>query len=322
MAQITRSTKIGGGTTLSANTLARAADVETDALTLFNAHNNHDTGNSKWQIGSFENSSSTVLIANNSTGTNNIFEARDNGTAVLTVADGGAVTATGALSVGSVSSVLKGPDGSASAPTYSFSTSGNDDNGMFLSAANTVAFSAAGTQRLSISSSAITAALNLAMGSNKVTGLAAGSAAGESVRYEQLKVLQVVSATVTTAFSSTSATFVDTNLTASITPVNTSNKVLVIATGSGRISANGQAAFFGLERNSTDITTTDGQIKLNSSAAGIYWAGCTFVRLDSPASTSAVTYTVRVRNSDGATAAHFGDGVQAQDIVLIEINGI
>jgi hypothetical protein len=101
MAQITRSTKIGGGTTLQSNTLARAADVETDILTLFAAHNAADDGSAKWQVGSFENAVSTVVIANNSTGTNNIFEARDNGTAVVTVADGGATTvlATGATSV-------------------------------------------------------------------------------------------------------------------------------------------------------------------------------------------------------------------------------
>lgn len=94
MAQITRSTKVGGGTVLQANTLARATDVETDILTLTNAHNTHDDGSAKWQVVSAENSSSVPLIANNSTGTQNIFEARDNGTARLTVADAGTVTLT------------------------------------------------------------------------------------------------------------------------------------------------------------------------------------------------------------------------------------
>jgi hypothetical protein len=94
MAQITRSTKIGGGTTLQSNTLARAADVETDILTLFAAHNAADDGSVKWQVGSFENATSTVVIANNSTGTNDILDARDNGTSVLKVADGGTTTIT------------------------------------------------------------------------------------------------------------------------------------------------------------------------------------------------------------------------------------
>jgi hypothetical protein len=99
MAQVTRSTKVGGGTVLQSNTLARATDVETDMLTLFSAHNNHDDGTSKWQVLSAENSSSTVAILNNSTGTNDILDCRDNGSSVFKVADGGTVTLTGALIV-------------------------------------------------------------------------------------------------------------------------------------------------------------------------------------------------------------------------------
>lgn len=94
MAQITRSTKVSGGTTLQSNTLARAVDVETDVLTLFNAHNNADAGTSKWQVGSFENATSTVVIVNNSTGTNDIIDCRDNGTTVFKIADGGTATHT------------------------------------------------------------------------------------------------------------------------------------------------------------------------------------------------------------------------------------
>ena len=113
MAQITRSTKVGGGTTLQSNTLARAADVEADVLTLFNAHNNHDAGTSKWQVGSFENATSTVVIANNSTGTNDILDLRDNGTSVFKVADGGTITITGAISMTGAGTgiTLTSPDG-------------------------------------------------------------------------------------------------------------------------------------------------------------------------------------------------------------------
>ena len=41
-------------------------------------------------------------------------------------------------------------DGSAAAPAYSFNSSGNGDNGMYLSAANQVSFATAGSQRLVI----------------------------------------------------------------------------------------------------------------------------------------------------------------------------
>lgn len=92
MAQISRSTKIGGGTTLSSNTLARAADVETDMLTLLNAHNNHDTAASAWTAVSASGSTTVPLSVDNSSGTQNIANFKDNGTTVLSVADGGTVT--------------------------------------------------------------------------------------------------------------------------------------------------------------------------------------------------------------------------------------
>jgi hypothetical protein len=141
MAQISRSTKVGGGTTLSSNTLARAVDVETDILTMFNAHNNHDTGTSKWQVGSFENSSSTVLIANNSSGTNDIVDFRDNGTSAFKVADAGVAT-----------------------------------------------FAPGGTTKAVVNSSGITLSnsATIAMGSAKITGLAAATTAGDALRYEHL----------------------------------------------------------------------------------------------------------------------------------------
>lgn len=92
MATVSRSTKVSGGTTLQSSTVARAIDVETDMLTLFNAHNNHDAGTSKWTVVSALNASACPLIADNSSGTNDIAEFKDNGTTILTVADGGIIT--------------------------------------------------------------------------------------------------------------------------------------------------------------------------------------------------------------------------------------
>lgn len=123
MAQLTRSTKIGGGVTLQANTTARAADVETDMALLFSTLNGYDAGTTKWAVVSAQNSSATPLIADNSTGTNNIAEFKDNGTSVVTIANGGTMTMNG------------------------------------------------GT---------------IAMGSAKITGLAAGTANGDALRWEQL----------------------------------------------------------------------------------------------------------------------------------------
>lgn len=54
---------------------------------------------------------------------------------------------------GAFTTPLLGPDGTAAAPTFSFSSSGNSDNGMFLSSANALGFSTAGVERWIINSS-------------------------------------------------------------------------------------------------------------------------------------------------------------------------
>jgi len=52
-----------------------------------------------------------------------------------------------------VGTSIQNGDGSAASPSYSFNSSGNSDNGMYLSAANQLGFSTAGTARWNITSS-------------------------------------------------------------------------------------------------------------------------------------------------------------------------
>lgn len=63
------------------------------------------------------------------------------------------VTSGSPFTGGAFTTPLLGPDGTAAAPTFSFSSSGNSDNGMFLSSANALGFSTAGVERWSINSS-------------------------------------------------------------------------------------------------------------------------------------------------------------------------
>lgn len=61
----------------------------------------------------------------------------------------------GATSTATFGGQLQAGDGSAAAPSYSFSSAGNTDNGMYLSASDTVAIAAAGALAASFSSSGI-----------------------------------------------------------------------------------------------------------------------------------------------------------------------
>jgi hypothetical protein len=119
-------------------------------------------------------------------------------------------------------------------------------------------------------------------------------------------VVQVKSFATTSGTTTTSSSYQNTNQTLNITPTSASNKILVIATfniysqGNASIYDSGTAA--NLVRNSTELAAT-----------GSYWytdAGGTARRdigvpgiityLDSPATTSAVTYKNQVKISMGS----------------------
>lgn len=62
---------------------------------------------------------------------------------------------TGAFTSLTFTGTLKGADGTAAAPSYSFSSSGNGDNGMYLPAANTLGWSVAGALGLTLNATGL-----------------------------------------------------------------------------------------------------------------------------------------------------------------------
>ena len=121
-------------------------------------------------------------------------------------------------------------------------------------------------------------------------------------------VLQVVSTAKTDTFSTTSTTYTDvTGLSVAITPASTSNKVLVTVSFAGAATA-GTNGFMGvLLRGATEIAIGDAagsreQASLslyNATTANAEMASISF--LDSPATTSAITYKLQVRCSAAGT---------------------
>jgi hypothetical protein len=118
----------------------------------------------------------------------------------------------------------------------------------------------------------------------------------------------VVSTAKTDIFTTTSTSFTDvTGLSVSITPASSSNKILIIQnTQVGSISGT-FGIFVQLVRDSTAIFISDAAGS-RSRSLGMYSpasdsvmaAQCTF--LDSPATTSAITYKIQVKSNTGATA--------------------
>jgi len=135
-------------------------------------------------------------------------------------------------------------------------------------------------------------------------------------------ILQVIQTTSSTIFSSSSTSFVTpTGLSATITPLFSTSKVLITA----RVSTSGSRAgvltlYSQLVRNSTAL---DGSFPATSASPDIAFVLERFVNyLDSPATTSATTYSIQFRG-DGAgwyvNANATGGNNSLTTITLMEI---
>ena len=147
-----------------------------------------------------------------------------------------------------------------------------------------------------------------------------GDSGGTAVTTSTQKILQVVHATTTTQVDSTSASFVDTGLTASITPSATSSKVLVsFAQGILIATPSSSRTQLQLVRATTAVQVY-GYIGWNSANPEIIFYNNNSY-LDSPSTTSATTYKIQMKTSSGVVRAQYddGDGEQVSNIVLMEI---
>lgn len=162
---------------------------------------------------------------------------------------------------------------------------------------------------------------NIAMGSNKLTGLAAGSSNGDSVRYEQLnpgKILQIQAGSSSTTKTTTSSTYQTSNLTVAITPTASTSKVFVLAWGDLQTGSTTTIVEVALFRDSTNISVNSIGAALLCISAGSQSVPASLGAVDAPATTSAITYSVKVKSSDNASSVSWG-ATAGQYILAIEI---
>lgn len=138
------------------------------------------------------------------------------------------------------------------------------------------------------------------------------------------RVLQVVSASSTTAVATTSATYVTSGLAATITPSSSSSKIYIVATFPYDSSTGASQAHATLFRGTVAGTNlaaggdpTFGNILAVSGGQlrGTYTASF----LDSPATTSATTYTVGIKSGASPTFTAMING-STGTITLMEIS--
>jgi len=147
----------------------------------------------------------------------------------------------------------------------------------------------------------------------------AGSAS--AVQASSGRVLQVVNATYATATSTTSTSFVASGLSASITPSNASNKVLITFSNpmsSPNVNDAAIATIFRGTTSGTNLGASSLGFGVAQSSAGVNTrsvVSATYV--DSPATTSSQTYTIGFRTESGTSIAQAGNAMAT--ITLMEI---
>jgi len=143
------------------------------------------------------------------------------------------------------------------------------------------------------------------------------------------KVLQVVFAEYSTT-NTTTTTYVDTGLSASITPSAATSKILVIASqqASASRSADDVGVQYRLVRGSTTIlqqgAADDGgsfyqYIAMTGESSVVFTTVTPITYLDSPSTTSATTYKITGRSNFTGTTASFQKGNAISTITLLEI---
>jgi hypothetical protein len=136
-------------------------------------------------------------------------------------------------------------------------------------------------------------------------------------------VLQVVTG-ATSSQVTTTGTETDTGLTATITPSSTSNKILVMVTQMGLMkegSSSNARMKINLYRGATNINSSDGNMWpfVNTN---LRHGGFSIQNLDSPSTTSAVTYKTTFSGNDATNVYVQKDSNSGtSSIVLMEIAG-
>jgi len=125
------------------------------------------------------------------------------------------------------------------------------------------------------------------------------------------KILQVLQGTSSTESTGTDGTFVDTGLNVTITCAATSSKVLVMASTTGRQPTTDAFSYFTIERQvsgGSDTNLGDGTYGMVNMRGDQNFIGHVFCHvLDSPSTTSAITYEFQRKNVGGTAYAMLED---------------
>lgn len=176
---------------------------------------------------------------------------------------------------------------------------------------------------ITLSAPAVAGTNTLSLPANTGTIITTASS-GQSIPKAALptgSVLQVVYASYATSMSANSTTYTDTGLTASITPTSSSSKILIFVSQNGLYKndvSTGNSVNLRLVRNGTSI----GVFAIATGYTGVLSQNivtASFNYLDSPATTSALTYKVQFANYANSGTVYVQANNDISAITLMEI---
>jgi hypothetical protein len=139
------------------------------------------------------------------------------------------------------------------------------------------------------------------------------------------KIIQVVHAHTATIANSSSTSYADTGLTASITPSSSSNKVIVVISQSfAKMAGANTSANFKVLRASTDIggVIPARALGYTGDTSEVYFGmAFNYNFQDSPSSTSSVTYKTQFNNGGGTGTVRCQPDSSQSYILLMEVAG-
>ena len=138
-------------------------------------------------------------------------------------------------------------------------------------------------------------------------------------------VIQVVQATSTTNTDTTATSLIDVEPSVTITPSSSNNKILVMHTAGGMVSGSSDSIKFELQRNNNTIWVSN---RYGYQNIDDLWTPVPFHAsyLDSPNTTSAVTYNFAMRQRQSGDLRHNNDdsnfsGLSTAITIAMEIAG-
>jgi len=134
-------------------------------------------------------------------------------------------------------------------------------------------------------------------------------------------IVQVVQGTTTTTAETTSNTFVDTGLTATITPSATTSTILCFIIHAGSRKHTGDTGIeINLLRGSTQIHSTGDHILYTGSTTQLR-DNIAFNYQDSPSSSSAIVYKTQFRSTNNTNGVSVQTSSNKSTMILMEVAG-